>query len=264
MKTISKKVLLAHFGLNTGSEISLPAGCKLTKKAKNLLLKRHISVRYINASGEVFIEENHKVHPLKLNNIIPENNCILCGSAVTHKPAHMTHLNDHELVPKNHPRISFRGHLDSSICDTVAIQCYFQEKQAPQLVQNILKEIRSYLGQVMQSEVLETPLPLATIHNLPSETVHSWSHQPLKYLGYDHMLPDITYGTKIAKLNCLRAQVRRLELEATTLYTDASYHLSRPDMIAGLNSLSSVIYVLMIMLWQIQRGKEDIIEKLLA
>lgn len=263
MHVISETYLKQHFGLNTNGEICLPKGCELSSGARALLQERNIHIRYINERGEVFIEDNEqKVHPLKLSNTIPDCHCVLCGSALQDKPAYMTHLDDKNLVPKNHPRIQFRGEIDAVTCECVEIQCLFAENNIAQLMQNSLSDVRSYLGQVMQAEVLNTPLPLATICNKESEEIHQWSHFPLKYLGYDHILPDMRFGLEVAKLNSLRASVRRLEMTACSLYIDSAYNVSREDIIAGLNSLSSVIYVLMIMVWQFKQGNGQLIEQL--
>ena len=43
----------------------------------------------------------------------PETYQLLSGGMVTEKPEHMTHLNAQVLVPKTHPRIAFRGAMDS-------------------------------------------------------------------------------------------------------------------------------------------------------
>ena len=41
----------------------------------------------------------------------PERYKLLSGGYLEEKPEHMTHLNSQYLVPKNHPRILFRGKL---------------------------------------------------------------------------------------------------------------------------------------------------------
>ena len=42
----------------------------------------------------------------------PQRYRLLSGGYVEEKPEHMTHLNGDVLVPKNHPRIVFRGKMD--------------------------------------------------------------------------------------------------------------------------------------------------------
>ena len=39
------------------------------------------------------------------------------------KPEEMTHLRGNRLVPKTHPRIRFRGQLDSLMAQVLELQC---------------------------------------------------------------------------------------------------------------------------------------------
>lgn len=262
---ITEEYLRDNYGLSHSSEVQLPEGCRLTPSAQALLSERKITIRYINEQGEVFVaadesSEPEKVHPLKTNNQRPENACWACGSDIHNKPSFMTHLNDQQLVPKNHPRIALRGKIDTAICLCVEAQCLIQDQ--PPFIVHAMSDIRSYLGQILQSEVTEQPLPLPSFGEIDSETIHQWSHNPLKYLGYDHMLPDVRFGAEVAKLNTLRAQVRELELEASRVFIDISMRLEREDIVAGLNRLSSAIYVVMILVWQCKSGNQNVLERL--
>ncbi len=262
---ITEDYLREKYGLAHGSEVQLPEGCRLTPSAQALISERKITIRFVNEQGEVFVasddgKEINKVHPLKTNNQRPNNGCWACGSDIDDKPSFMTHLNDQVLVPKNHPRIGLRGKIDTAICVCVEAQCLLGDQ--PPFIVHALSDIRSYLGQLLQAEVMDQPLPLPSFGDIDSETIHKWSHSPLEYLGYDHMLPDAHFGLKVAKLNTLRAMIRELELEASKLFIDISMRLEREDIVAGLNRLSSAIYVVMILVWQCQNGKENVLERL--
>lgn len=262
---ITEDYLRDTYGLAHGSEVQLPEGCRLTPSAQALLSERKITIRYVNEQGEVFVAVDEsdavtKVHPLKTNNQRPGNGCWACGSDVQEKPSFMTHLNDQVLVPKNHPRIAFRGKIDSAICLCVEAQCLLEDQ--PPFIVHALTDIRSYLGQLLQAEVMDTPLALPSFGDIDSEVIHKWSHNPLEHLGYDHMLPDARFGIKVAKLNTLRAMTRELELEASRLFIDISMRLEREDIVAGLNRLSSAIYVVMILVWQCQNGNQNVLERL--
>lgn len=271
-KFITEDYLRQHFGLAHGSEIQLTPGCRFTPAAQGLLSEKGISVRWRDEKGQMFVADKLsvadndtpaalvKVHPLKSNNVRPANGCLLCGSEVADKPALMTHLNDTLLVPKTHPRIELRGKLDSCISYCVIVQTQLQE--SPALLQGFVADIRSYLGHVLQAEVTERALALPGLGDFCADTIHQWSHQPLKHLGHDHMLPDVSYGPLVAQLNYLRALVRELELIASRVFLDASMQLSRPDIIAGLNRLSSAVYVVMILIWQCQNGKQSLLGEL--
>lgn len=268
-KFITEDYLRQHFGLAHGSELQLALGCRFTPAAQSLLSERNIAVRWRDEKGQVFVADDpsaadsdnpgslHKVHPLKTNNQRPANGCLLCGSEVADKPALMTHLNDKLLVPKTHPRIELRGKLDSCISYCVVVQTEMQD--SPAMLQGFMADIRSYLGHVLQAEVTEQPLGLPGLGEFSASTVHQWSHHPLKFLGHDHILPDVSYGPLVARVNYLRALIRELELIASRVFLDDSMQLSRPDLIAGLNRLSSAVYVVMILIWQCQSGQESVL-----
>lgn len=265
---ITEDYLRQHFNVASGTEIHLPPGTRFTPSAQQWLNEKQIQVRFRDESGQVFApgkdgedaEALEKVHPLKNNNIRPENNCVLCGMDVTPKPALMTHLNDKVLVPKTHPRIQLRSQLDICISYCVIVQCAMKDK--PSLLQSFMADIRSYLGKVLQSEVTEQTLPELALGEFPSSVVHKWSHFPLRHLGHDHLLPELTYGDTVAQLNYLRALVRQLELTATQVFLDDTLQLSRDDIVAGLNRLSSAIYVVAILTLQCERGNCHVLKEL--
>lgn len=280
---ITEDDLRQHFGLREGGEIQLIPGTRFTPAAQQMINDKKITVRWRDAKGQVFVEKQRntvnpsaenagtetrfeKVHPLTSTNVRPKNTCQLCHSDVAEKPALLTHLDNHLLVLKTHPRILLRGKLDSCICYCVLLQCEMQApiknqtSQDTQLLCGFMADIRSYLGQLLQAEVTGNVLPLPSLGPFDAATLHSWSHNPLKHLGHDHMLPDVIYGPLIAKLNILRAQIRELELGAIQAFTDNTLHLAsadiaREDIVAGLNRLSSAVYVVMILSWQTQNSQ---------
>ncbi|WEM41080.1 ethanolamine utilization cob(I)yrinic acid a,c-diamide adenosyltransferase EutT [Photobacterium sp. DA100] len=264
---ITEDYLRQHVGLRAGGEIYLPAGTRFTPSAQQMITERQITVKWRDESGRVFIGEQDEakastkqVHPLKTNNARPKNACVMCGSDIADKPALMTHLNDQVLVPKTHPRIALRGKLDSCICFCVMAQCAMENQ--PEILRGFMADIRSYLGQLLQAEVTEQPLPLPSLGDFQADEVHRWSHKPLAYLGHDHLLPEVSYGQQVAQLNYLRALVRELELMASQVYLDDCMQLSRNDIVAGLNRLSSAVYVVMILVLQCEKGRRDILKEL--
>lgn len=274
VKFITEDYLLSNFGMRIGGEIVLTIGTKFTPSAKQLIDSRGISIRWQDEKGQVFVEEfdkgkGHsvfkKVHPLKTNNIKPENNCLLCGSDVVDKPALMTHLNDKLLVPKTHPRIFLRGKLDLCISYCTLVQIDMLKE--PALLTGFLADIRSYLGEILKAEVMENALPELFLGEFSSSDIHRWSHNPLKYLGHDHILPDVAFGSLVGKLNYLRALIRELELVATQTFIDHSLQLNsggvdRSDIISGLNRLSSAVYVIQILVLQCKNGQESVLKGL--
>ena len=73
------------------------------------------------------------------------------------------------------------------------------------------------------------------------------SHQPLRYLGHDHLVPEASHGRDAALLNLLRTKVRETETVAAQVFITRSFEVLRPDILQALNRLSSTVYVMMIL-----------------
>lgn len=250
---ITETQLRQQFSLAHGSEVRLPVGSKLTPSAAQLLSERKIRIKTIDSEGRVFIEEDgsekgpaHRVHPLTGSNQRPANICGLCHSHVEKKTELLTLLDNVNLVPKTHPRISLRGKLDTLIAQTVVVQTHFDDAEFSVLKKS-LADLRSYIGNILRCEVTGEALAPISMGEMDDETLHAVSHQPLKYLGHDHILPEVAQGKRVALLNLLRALARETELEAARAFATVDFELSRGDILQGLNRLSSAIYVLMIM-----------------
>lgn len=271
-KFITETWLREKFGLTHGSEIHLPAGSNLTPSAAQLLAERKIRIRYLDEEGRVYLDKNKtdggeqlvRVHPLTGGNERPANNCALCNSHVEKKTELLTLLDSDRLVPKTHPRISLRGKLDSLIAQTIVVQTQFDSERKYPLLHKLLADLRSYMGDVLRSEVTGEPLQALNMGSLDEETIHEVSHRPLKYLGHDHLLPDACYGANAALLNLLRALSREVELAACRAFVTDEFSLSRQDIVQGLNRLSSALYVLSIMTVVCESGASDKVEKVVA
>jgi len=121
-------------------------------------------------------------------------------------------------------------------------------------VAGYLADLRSFMGNVLRAEVTGEPLADIAMGEMDAQTLHRISHDPLKHLQHDHIVPAAEHGLDVALLNQLRARVREVELLATEVYLDVSLQLSRPDLVAGLNRLSSAIYVLMLLILVASQG----------
>ncbi len=82
----------------------------------------------------------------------PQQYRLLGGGVVNEKPEHMTHLHGDLLVPKTHPRIRFRGTMDS--LEAELLLCQLQPGAPVQQLQEVLELARKLLGW----EVLEEPV----------------------------------------------------------------------------------------------------------
>ena len=277
---ITENWLREQFGLAHGTEVQLPTNARLTPSAQGLLDERHITVKYIDESGRVFIpkagqnatdaasvEALKQVHPLTTSDEWSVPDCLLCHQKVAQKPDTLTHIDAHHLVSKNDPRLLFRGKLDSVIAQAVLTQIQLQSVHStseatseaphtivPQLVR-YMADVRSALGNVLKAEATGEPMSDVALGNLSDAAIHRMSHNPLKYLGHDHLVPDEKQGVQVALLNVLRAQIREAELYAAQIYITRDFRVKRPDIMQALNRLSSAVYVLMVWTYLAAQGK---------
>ena len=147
----------------------------------------------------------------------------LDGCYYEEKPEHMTQLTGEVLVPKTHPRIRFRGSLDS-----LESRILLLALEEPEL-------------QAQCGELLEEPFRVDRLLGMTLDQVRTYSQLPQQYLGIPHFMPGPRHGLRVARLNGLRTQVRQTELEAAQAFPEG-----REDIIRGLNRLSSAVYILML------------------
>lgn len=271
---ITEHWLREQFGLAHGTEVQLPANARLTPSAQGLLDERHITVKYIDDSGRVFIpkagqnatdaalsDSLKQVHPLTTSDEWSVPDCLLCQQKIEHKPDTLTHIDAHHLVSKNDPRLLFRGKLDSVIAQAVLTQIQLTQTPSdalapimPQL-SRYMADVRSALGNVLKAEATGETMGVVALGNLSAEAIHKMSHHPLKYLGHDHLVPDEKQGMQVALLNLLRTQIREAELYAAQIYITRDFRVKRPDIMQALNRLSSAVYVLMLVTHLAHQGK---------
>lgn len=168
----------------------------------------------------------------------------LDGGQFAAKPESMTHLKGNRLVPKDHPRIIFRGKLDHFQSTALLVQAGAHEAGKKSVVAG-LEEILTRIREVMKAEVLEQPLADAKLFGMTAEELRKISHNPKKYFGIDHLLPDYTMGRTVLDLNQLRSQVREVEVASVKAFRSDS-GVERTDIVEALNRLSSALYVMMI------------------
>lgn len=267
---ITETWLREHFSLAPGTEIHLPAEGQLTPAARTLIGERRIGVKFIDAAGRTYLEDTRsphdagdqaaarlKVHPLTSQASREAAACSLCGQEVAHKSEAMTHLDARQLVAKNHPRMHLRGKLDTVIAHAVWVQSELPASGGDGKVALWLADVRSCLGMVLRGEVTGETVPPVHMGELDAEAIHRLSHDPLRYFGHDHIVPDAAQGVTVARLNLLRALIREAELAAANVYIDANYQLTRPDILESLNRLSSAVYVLMMLSYVASLGGSD-------
>ena len=164
----------------------------------------------------------------------PERWRLETGGYLDYKPEHMTHLNGDTLVSKTHPRIAFRGAVDTLEAEIILCQLKLPHLSGP------LGELLSLSRSLIRCDVLEETLPETTLGGLTQQQLREHSHRPQDFYGQPHFMPSAADGEGVAFLNRLRCCVRSVELKAVAALPD------RGDILQGLNRMSSFVYILMI------------------
>lgn len=199
----------------------LGKGDQLTSAARDWLSRERI---------EILPAEQARPHRYRL----------LSGGYVEEKPEHMTHLNGDVLVPKTHPRIVFRGKMDT--LESELILCQLTEKS----LESPVGEILGLARQIIRCEVLGEPLQWDTLCGLTESEQRKRSHFPQEYYGQPHFMPSFSDGMVVARLNRARCAAREAELAAVEALSDREGNLTRQDIPQALNRMSSMLYLLMI------------------
>ncbi|MDR2614097.1 MAG: ethanolamine utilization cob(I)yrinic acid a,c-diamide adenosyltransferase EutT [Candidatus Accumulibacter sp.] len=265
---ITETWLREHGAMAAEGCLRLPPGSFLTPAAQSLVAERRLRITYGEGEGGKHAPSpatdaaaRPRVHPLtgKERGVRPAAaHCALCRQEVDKKPDALTHLNADVLVPKNDARIRFRGRLDSAIACAVWLQAEWREERRRQgerdaadplftRLEQGLADVRSALGGILRAEVSGEAPPPPRLGPFDEEAIHRVSHDPWRYLGHDHVVPEASQGLLAARLNLLRAAIREAEACAAQIYVGADFAVARPDLMQGLNRLSSAVYILMIL-----------------
>ena len=170
----------------------------------------------------------------------PERYRLLSGGYAEEKPEHMTHLNGEVLVPKTHPRIRFRGKMDTLEAELILCQ------RIPGAPEGALGEILDLSRKILRCDVLEEPLRQDALCGLTQAEQRERSHMPQDYYGQPHFMPQASDGSVIAGLNRARCFAREAELAAVEAFSNRDGNLIREDIPKALNRMSSMLYLLMI------------------
>lgn len=165
---------------------------------------------------------------------------LLSGGFVTEKPEHMTHLNGDVLVGKDHPRIAFRGAVDSLEAEIVLCQLNCERYRTE------LGQVLALARRLIACDVLQEPLTWDQLCGLTRQELRSHSHFPQKYYDQPHFMPEYTDGAVVLWLNRCRCAARQAELAAVRAFVDGDGQVTRADLLQALNAMSSMLYILMI------------------
>lgn len=170
----------------------------------------------------------------------PQRYRLLTGGYLEEKPEHMTHLNGDILVSKTHPRIAFRGAMDTLEAELLMCGAAVSDFQKE------LDEILTLARKVLRCEVMDEPLEAEKLCGLTQQELRSHSHRPQDFYGQPHFMPSMTDTEAVLRLNKVRTAARDAELKAVAAFADRDGQISREDILRGLNRMSSMLYILMI------------------
>ena len=187
--------------------------------------------------------QKERVEILSAQQARPERYRLLIGGYAEEKPEHMTHLHGDVLVSKLHPRIAFRGAMDTLEAELILAQLATPKEIAEQ-VEEILRFARS----LIRADVLEEPVRAEKLCGLTEQEQRSHSHRPQDFYGVAHFMPGAGDGMAMARLNRARCAAREAELRAVAAFSDRDGIPTRPDILRAMNRMSSMLYILMIRL----------------
>jgi len=235
MKVIDESVLRAA-GLPAGTkEYRAPRGTFVTPLAREYLAARGIALA-------IGVPQKPGTDTMTVTPIPKEgqNRYIdaATGENYAKKPEHMTHIRGNLLVPKTHPRIEFRGRLDSLEAKIMELQIH-AEKSGQSGLYADLEEALYYVRDILAAEVKEEPYGERTLFGMDEAAMREVSHNIKREFGFGHPVPSAKMGELPVFLNTLRTQVRECELSAARAFGS-----NREDILRALNRLSSGIYIL--------------------
>jgi len=163
---------------------------------------------------------------------------LLGGGTITEKPEHMTHLNAQMLVPKTHPRIAFRGAIDTLEAQLLLCQSLGAESK--------LQDALDLARELIRCDVLEEPVAEKLLGGMDQKALRERSHRPQDFYGQPHFMPSGKDSPLLLQVNLARAMARNAELAAVHAFSDREGNPTRPDILQALNRLSSYLYIIMI------------------
>ena len=155
------------------------------------------------------------------------------GGYLEEKPEHMTCLVGDLLVEKIHPRIRFRGAIDT--LEAELLLCGPETAPVLELARRLIR-----------CEVLDEPVGDVTLFGLNEAEQRRRSQLPQEYYGIPHFMPDYSDPEPVLRLNRCRCAARAAELAACEAFRTPDGTLSREDIVKALNRMSSMLYILML------------------
>ncbi|KAB3525605.1 cobalamin adenosyltransferase [Alkaliphilus serpentinus] len=214
----------------------------ITPSARQFLKEKNIEIVTDGVNTEAREREEIKVTEMKETAHLYI--CETTGGFFNEKPEYMTHLYGNRLVYKDHPRIEFRGKLDSLQSKLLELQVVVARYKVDGLIKD-LEELLTYIRKILRAEVLEESFATDMLMGLREEDIRAQSHNPMNYFKIQHILPSYQMGEVVIGLNSLRTKVRETEIAGIKAFREGG-NIERQDIIKALNRMSSAVYVLML------------------
>ena len=247
MKVITEMVLRNELKGECPPVYYVPKDKLLSPAAKEYLNQLKIKVEFGDPPAAPVVSSNSKAPAISDTPVGAKYVDEETGAFYVKKPEYMCQLFGNRLVYKNHPRIVFRGKLDSMSSTVVQVQAEIAAAGGSQKLIEDLGDVNKVLNQIMYCEVMEEEMGEVKILGLTPEEIRNRSHNPQKYFNIKQMLlPNYTMGVDYTKLNMLRAKVRELEIVALDAFVDGK-NVKQPEVIRTLNRLSSIFHIMMCM-----------------
>lgn len=202
-------------------------------------------VFYLNKGDQLSIDardflNRERIGILPAEKAKPQRYRLLSGGFLEEKPEHMTHLHGDVLVHKTHPRIAFRGAMDTLEAELLLCMLAVPGKKQE------LEEILTLARKMIRCEVLGEPVDEGKLCGLSQDELRSHSHRPQDFYGQPHFMPSAADGEAVLRLNRVRCAARDAELKAVAAFVREDGQADREDILRGLNRMSSMLYILMI------------------
>ena len=217
--------------------------CNLTAVRDNIRNRDGKRVYYL-AKGDQLTSDardylaRERIEILPASEARPQRYRLLSGGYMEDKPEHMTHLNAEILVEKTHPRILFRGAVD-----TLEAELLLACAAAAGEIRRQLEEALSYTRTLLRNEVLDEQVGVETLGGMDEKALRARSHRPQEYYGQPHFMPSPADGELLLQVNRARCAARAAELKAVAAFPEG-----REDLLRAFNRLSSFLYLIMIQL----------------
>lgn len=236
----------------SGAQVVVPVGARLSPSAADFV--KHWKLQLVEGGGEPTATQaapngarawdSPSTFPVVKNETPPT--CTCCGTPVETKPDALTQLNACHYAAKNHPRIRFRGRIDSLHALVMLVQVRAKALGAGDLVED-LGTVAAYLREIMSAEYNERPVADVSLADWDEAALHRATHDPRGVLGVPHLAiseadPELQHW-----LNVCRTQAREIESTALDAFP-SPHHPYGASICHAMNRLSSVFYFLQLLL----------------